>query len=93
MSDYREIETGVENIVVRLHQTERQLFGSFIDCNMSTAWVGDKFRIFPGKYGEDPVWGDGNELKFGEGSTVSETFALPPEAFVRPDLPKVVKHP
>ena len=91
MSDYREIETGVENIVVRLHQTERQLFGSFIDCNMSTAWVGDKFRIFPGKYGEDPVWGDGNELKFGEGSTVSETFALPPEAFVRPDLPKVVK--
>ena len=91
MSDYKEIETGVENIVVRLHQTERQLFGSFIDCNMSTAWVGDRFRIFPGKYGEDPVWGDGNELKFGEGSTVSETFALPPEAFVRPDLPKVVK--
>lgn len=91
MSNYREIETGVENIVVRLHQTERQLFGSFIDCNMSTAWVGDRFRIFPGKYGEDPVWGDGNELKFGEGSTVSETFALPPEAFVRPDLPKVVK--
>jgi len=91
LGNWKEIETGVEDIVVRLHPTERQLFGSFIDCNMSTAWIGDRFRIFPGKYGEDPVWGDGNELKFGEGSTVSETFALPPDKFVRPKLPPVVK--
>jgi len=91
MSDFVEIETGVDDIVVRLHSTERQVFGSFIDCNMSTAWVGNRFRIFPGKYGEDPVWGDGHELKIGEGATVSEAFSLPPEAFVRTSLPPVVK--
>ncbi len=91
MSGITEIETGVDGIVVRLHNSERQVFGSWVDCNMSTAWVGDRFRIFPGKYGEDPVWGDGNELKIGEGATVSETFALPGEAFVHPKLPAVVK--
>lgn len=91
MSGITEIETGVDGIVVRLHDSERQVFGSWVDCNMSTAWVGDRFRIFPGKYGEDPVWGDGNELKVGEGATVSETFALPSEAFVHPKLPSVVK--
>jgi hypothetical protein len=91
MQKWTEIETGVDSIVVRLHPTERQIFGSWVDCNMSTAWVGDRFRIFPGKYGEDPVWGDGNELKFGEGSTVAETFALPKEAFIHPSLPQVVK--
>jgi len=31
-------------------------FNSFVDCNMAEAWVGDTFRIFPGKYGEDPLW-------------------------------------
>lgn len=91
MNEITEIETGVDNIVVRLHKSERQVFGSWVDCNMSTAWVGDRFRIFPGKYGEDPVWGDGYALKIGEGSTVSETFALPEEAFMDPKLPSVVK--
>ena len=91
MNDSTDIETGVDNIVVRLHNVDRQLFGTFIDCNMSTAWVGDRFRLFPGKYGEDPVWGDGKELKIGEGSTVAETFALPEEAFVHPILPEVLK--
>ena len=32
-------------------------FNSFVDCNMAEAWIGDTFRIFPGKYGEDPLWG------------------------------------
>ena len=26
-------------------------FKSFVDCNMAEAWIGDTFRIFPGKYG------------------------------------------
>lgn len=91
MTGYRDVETGVDGIVVRLHDAPRQNFGTFIDCNMSTAWVGDKFRIFPGKYGEDPVWGDGKHLKIGEGSTVAEAFALPANAFKDPILPEVVK--
>ena len=28
-------------------------FNSFVDCNMAEVWIGDTFRIFPGKYGED----------------------------------------
>jgi hypothetical protein len=40
-----------------LIQTERFVFNSFVDCNMAEAWIGDTLRIFPGKYGEDPVWG------------------------------------
>ncbi|MFM8488087.1 MAG: hypothetical protein ACKOCH_17285, partial [Bacteroidota bacterium] len=42
----------------RLIQTDTFKFNNFVDCNMAAAWVGDTFRIFPGKYGEDPVWGD-----------------------------------
>ena len=91
MSAVKEIETGVSGIGVRLHTRERKIFGSFVVCNMSTAWVGDRFRIFPGKYGEDPVWGDGAHLRIGEGSTVSEAFSRPAEAFVDPKLPPVVK--
>jgi hypothetical protein len=91
MNEITELATGVQNIFVRLHKAERQLFGTFIDCNMSSAWVGDRFRIFPGKYGEDPVWGDGKHLKIGEGSNVSETFALRAEEFTDPILPPVVK--
>jgi len=30
-------------------------FNSFVDCNMAEAWVADTFRIFPGKYREDPL--------------------------------------
>ena len=82
-------DTGVAGIIVRLHPIQRRTFGSFIDCNMASAWVGDRFRIFPGKYGEDPVWGDGAELTIGEGTTVDEAFSLPPERFVHPQLPPV----
>jgi len=71
----------------KLVPTPRQVFGSFVDCNMAEAWVGDTFRIFPGKYGEDPVWGEARELKYGDGSTCDEAFALPTADFVAPTMP------
>ncbi|WP_439564891.1 hypothetical protein [Microcella sp.] len=81
------IATGVDGITVTLEPTERFTFGSFVDCNMATAWVGDRFRIFPGKYGEDPVWGQANELKHADGATVAEAFSRRPEEFVEPTMP------
>lgn len=85
--DSTTIATGVAGISVRLTPTERFTFGSFVDCNMATAWVGDRFRIFPGKYGEDPVWGQANELKHADGATVAEAFSRRPEEFVEPTMP------
>jgi len=82
-----DIHTGINGWVVRLVETERFTFRAFVDCNMAAAWVGDSFRIFPGKYGEDPVWGDGSELKMAEGATVSEAFSREPAEFVAPRLP------
>ena len=41
----------------KLTAAPRVTFNSFVDCNMAEVWVGDTFRIFPGKYGEDPLWG------------------------------------
>ena len=87
MSEPIEIETGVDGIVVRLRPVERRGFHWFIDCNMSSAWVGDQFRLFSGKYGEDPLWGDADELGYATGATVAEAFATPREAFTRPQLP------
>ncbi len=54
---------------------------------MATAWVQDTFRIFPGKYGEDPLWGDSRELKFAGGKTVDEAFLQPAAAFTEPAMP------
>ncbi len=71
----------------RLEPTERFVFGSFVDCNMASAWVGDAFRIFPGKYGEDPVWGAANELMYADGATPDEAFLTPHDGFTRPTLP------
>ena len=62
-------------------------FKSFVDCNMAEVWVGDTFRIFPGKYGEDPLWGYSNELKFAEGKTVEEVFNRKFHEFVPPMMP------
>lgn len=59
-----------------------------VDCNMAEAWVGDTFRIFPGKYGEDPLWGDAHELKMGDGHNAEEAFSLPSGRFVAPVLPQ-----
>jgi hypothetical protein len=84
---FTDIETGVDDIVVRLHDVERLVFRSFVDCNMASAWIGDRFRIFPGKYGEDPVWGAAEDLKFVDGATVREAFSSLPEEFTAPTLP------
>ncbi len=67
--------------------TDQFVFNSFVDCNMATVWVGDTFRIFPGKYGEDPLWGESHELKYASGSTVDETFQRPASAFTEPVMP------
>jgi len=66
-------------------------FNSFVDCNMAEAWVGDTFRIFPGKYGEDPLWGDARDLKFADGRNADEAFSSPANAFTEPVMPPNAK--
>lgn len=70
-----------------LHPTERFVFQSMVDCNMAEAWVGDTFRIFPGKTGEDPLWGEARDLKIGDGADADEAFLLPAESFVQALIP------
>ena len=70
--------------------SEKFLFNSFVDCNMATVWIADTFRIFPGKYGEDPLWGYSNELKYASGSTVDEVFSTKSDKFIEPIMPKNV---
>lgn len=65
----------------------RLVFGSFVDCNMAEAWVDGRLRIFPGKYGEDPVWGDYDELRYADGANAPEAFARRTEEFTTPTLP------
>ena len=65
-------------------------FNSFVDCNMAEAWIGDTFRIFPGKYGEDPLWGDARDLKFANGRNADEAFSSKKEDFTEPRMPKNV---
>jgi hypothetical protein len=69
-------EMGEEpiNPTFKLIPSEKFVFKSFVDCNMAEAWIGDTFRIFPGKYGEDPVWGYSNELEFASGKNADEVF-------------------
>jgi len=66
-------------------------FNSFVDCNMAEAWIGDTFRIFPGKYGEDPVWEpDGSiarHLKFADGKNALEAFSRDASEFKNPTMP------
>ncbi|MBL7854780.1 MAG: hypothetical protein JNL17_10295 [Cyclobacteriaceae bacterium] len=71
----------------KLISTEKFVFNSFVDCNMAEAWVGDTLRIFPGKYGEDPVWGDARELKYANGRHADEVFLTPREKFIDPIMP------
>jgi hypothetical protein len=66
------------------------LLKSFLDCNMAEAWIGDTFRIFPGKYGEDPLWdpnGGARHLKFADGQNAIEAFARKAQEFTEPVLP------
>jgi hypothetical protein len=70
-----------------LAPVKKFVFNSFVDCNMSEVWVGDKFMIFPGKYGEDPLWGPSNNLKYATGLTIDEAFSTPEKGFIEPVLP------
>jgi hypothetical protein len=74
-----------------LTKTDKFLFNSFVDCNMAEVWVGDTFRIFPGKYGEDTLWGYSDNLRFGNGANADEAFANKFEDLIMPDMPKNVK--
>ncbi len=73
----------------KLIPTDTFRFNNFVDCNMAEAWIGDTFRIFPGKYGEDPVWGGfSDDLKFASGSHPDQAFAKRAEEFIPPQMPK-----
>ncbi|MFN8357820.1 MAG: hypothetical protein U0Y10_25395 [Spirosomataceae bacterium] len=71
----------------KLIKTDKIKFNSFVDCNMAEAWIGDTFRIFPGKYGEDPLWGDAKDLKYADGRHAEEAFRNAPEGFHNPSMP------
>lgn len=71
----------------KLIETEKFLFNSFVDCNMAEVWIGDTFRIFPGKYGEDPLWGYANELEFADGANPDEVFLRKTDEFTDPVMP------
>lgn len=77
----------VESPAFKLIPSEKFYFKSFVDCNMAEAWIGDTFRIFPGKYGEDPLWGYAHELKFADGHNADETFLRSYEEFREPSMP------
>lgn len=72
---------------VTLVPAEPLVFGSFVDCNMAEAWVGDSLRIFPGKWGEDPVWGEARDLKYADGADALQAFTRRPDEFAAPVLP------
>jgi hypothetical protein len=72
----------------RLIETDTFHFNNFVDCNMAEVWIGDTLRIFPGKYGEDPVWGFAEDLKFASGFNADEVFSSPASDYIAPKLPK-----
>ena len=74
----------------KLIPAEKVQFNSFVDCNMAEAWIGDTFRIFPGKYGEDPLWGDARDLKFSDGMNAPDAFDNDSSGFTGPRMPENV---
>ncbi|BAU54342.1 hypothetical protein [Mucilaginibacter gotjawali] len=76
---------------VTLIPSDKFFVNSFVDCNMAEAWIGDTLRIFPGKYGEDPLWGDSRNLKFADGRSPDEVFKTLPAGFKEPALPPNTK--
>jgi hypothetical protein len=76
---------GKKNFV--LTASPKFYFNSFVDCNMAEAWIGDTFRIFPGKYGEDPLWGYAHDLKFANGKNADEAFGSKAHQFTEPIMP------
>lgn len=83
----RPVDAPVQPFKFKLIPSQKFLFNSFVDCNMAEAWVGDTFRIFPGKYGEDPLWGDARDLKFADGRNADEAFLRKSEEFIEPKMP------
>ena len=75
---------------VVLIPTPKFHFNSFVDCNMAEAWIDDTFRIFPGKYGEDPLWGYARDLKFADGKNADEAFGRTSDKFTEPVMPRNV---
>jgi len=75
------------NPTFKLSPTSKIKFNSFVDCNMAEVWVGDTFRIFPGKYGEDPLWGNAKDLKYSDGSNANMVFQNSAEKFFNPLMP------
>src|SRR5450755_3122252 len=73
--------------VARLVTSRKFVFRSFVDCNMASVWIGDTFRIFPGKYGEDPLWGGARDLKYTSGKTVDDVFSKKAHDFIEVFLP------
>lgn len=63
------------------------LFKGTVDCNMAEVWIQDTFRIFSGKYGEDPVWGDADVLRFASGVNSDSVFNKPWTEYRGPLLP------
>lgn len=74
----------------KLIPSEKFYFNNFVDCNMAEAWVADTFRIFPGKYGEDTLWGNARDLKFASGLHPDEAFSSAAASFTEPLMPKNV---
>lgn len=81
-------EASAFNPQFKLIPSEKFYFNNFVDCNMAEAWVGDTFRIFPGKYGEDTLWGNARDLKFASGKNADEAFQSAASAFTEPAMPK-----
>jgi hypothetical protein len=79
------------NPTFTLTKTDKFLFNSFVDCNMAEVWIADTFRIFPGKYGEDTLWGYSDNLRFGNGRHADEAFGRQYEELIMPKMPLNVK--
>jgi hypothetical protein len=71
----------------KLIPASKIIFNSFVDCNMAEVWVGDTFRIFPGKYGEDPLWGNAKDLKYSDGPNAPAVFQNASDQFINPKMP------
>ena len=87
LPENKRVTSGTGGPKFKLIPTKKFVFNSFVDCNMSEAWVADTFRIFPGKYGEDPLWGPSNNLKYGDGRNVDEAFSRKESEFIAPKMP------
>jgi hypothetical protein len=66
-------------------------FKGTVDCNMAEAWIGDTFRIFSGKCGEDPVWGPADVLRFASGANADSVFNTQWKDYKKPLIPPNVK--